>query len=93
MACSNYPECKNTKPILQKTGMKCPKCGEGDVIVRKTKRGKIFYGCSSYPKCDFVSWNKPTGELCPQCNSPLAEADKKSKYKTACTNKECKYKK
>ncbi|MGP1487558.1 MAG: type I DNA topoisomerase [Peptoanaerobacter stomatis] len=93
MACSNYPECKNTKPILQKTGMKCPKCSEGDVIVRKTKRGKIFYGCSSYPKCDFVSWNKPTGELCPQCNSPLAEADKKSKYKTACTNKECKYKK
>lgn len=93
MACSNYPECKNTKPILQKTGMKCPKCGEGDVIVRKTKRGKIFYGCSSYPKCDFVSWNKPTGELCPQCNSPLAETDKKSKYKTACTNKECKYKK
>ena len=93
MACSNYPECKNTKPILQKTGMKCPKCGEGDVIVRKTKRGKIFYGCSSYPKCDFVSWNKPTGELCPQCNSPLAEADKKSKYKIACTNKECKYKK
>ncbi|EHL13175.1 DNA topoisomerase I [Peptoanaerobacter stomatis] len=93
MACSNYPECKNTKPILQKTGMKCPKCSEGDVIVRKTKRGKIFYGCSSYPKCDFVSWNKPTGELCPQCNSPLAEADKKSKYKIACTNKECKYKK
>jgi DNA topoisomerase I len=93
MACSNYPECKNTKPILQKTGMKCPKCGEGDVIIRKTKRGKIFYGCSSYPKCDFVSWNKPTGELCPQCNSPLAETDKKSKYKTACTNKECKYKK
>lgn len=93
MACSNYPECKNTKPILQKTGMKCPKCGEGDVIVRKTKRGKIFYGCSSYPKCDFVSWNKPTGELCPQCNSPLAETDKKSKYKITCTNKECKYKK
>ncbi|MGP1411834.1 MAG: type I DNA topoisomerase [Peptoanaerobacter stomatis] len=93
MACSNYPECKNTKPILQKTGVKCPKCSEGDVIIRKTKRGKIFYGCSSYPKCDFVSWNKPTGELCPQCNSPLAEADKKSKYKIACTNKECKYKK
>lgn len=93
MACSNYPECKNTKPILQKTGVKCPKCSEGDVIIRKTKKGKIFYGCSSYPKCDFVSWNKPTGELCPQCNSPLAEADKKSKYKIACTNKECKYKK
>lgn len=93
MACSNYPECKNTKPILQKTGVKCPKCGEGDVIIRKTKRGKIFYGCSSYPKCDFVSWNKPTGELCPQCNSPLAETDKKSKYKITCTNKECKYKK
>ncbi|MGP1567601.1 MAG: type I DNA topoisomerase [Peptoanaerobacter stomatis] len=93
MACSNYPECKNTKPILQKTGVKCPKCSEGDVIIRKTKKGKIFYGCSSYPKCDFVSWNKPTGELCPQCNSPLAETDKKSKYKIACTNKECKYKK
>lgn len=93
MACSNYPQCKTTKPILQKAGMKCPKCGTGDVIIRKTKKGKIFYGCSSYPKCDFVTWNKPTGEICPQCQSPMIEADKKSKHKQKCSNKDCKYKK
>jgi DNA topoisomerase I len=92
LACSNYPECKNAKPILQKLGMKCPKCGDGDIIVRKSKKGKVFYGCSKYPECDFVSWDKPTGNKCPDCDSPLVEADKKSKHKEKCSNKECKYK-
>ncbi len=92
LACSNYPECKNAKPILQKLGMKCPKCGDGDIIVRKSKKGKVFYGCSKYPECDFVSWDKPTGNKCPDCGSPLVEADKKSKHKEKCSNKECKYK-
>ena len=92
LACSNYPECKTTRPILEKVGVKCPKCGEGEVIIRKTKKGKAFYGCSRYPSCDFVAWNKPTGQLCPECKSPLVETDKKSKYKVQCSNKECKYK-
>lgn len=92
LACSNYPECKNAKPILQKLGMKCPKCGDGDIIVRKSKKGKVFYGCSKYPECDFVSWDKPTGNKCPDCGSPLVEADKKTKHKEKCSNKECKYK-
>ncbi len=62
LACSNYPECKNTKPIIQSTGIKCPDCGEGELIQRKTKRGKIFWGCSRYPNCKYATWEKPKGE-------------------------------
>ena len=62
MACKNYPECKNTKPIVSKIGVKCPKCKEGDIIMRKSKKKKVFYGCSNYPDCDFVAWNKPVEE-------------------------------
>lgn len=86
LGCSGYPECKNIKNIEQKTGLKCPKCGVGDVIARKSKKGKMFYGCNKYPDCDFVMWNKPTGELCPTCGQPLAFA---AKGKIACSNKEC----
>ncbi len=59
LGCSRYPECKGIKKIENEIGMKCPKCGEGEVIIKKSKRGKIFYGCNQYPKCDFVSWTKP----------------------------------
>jgi DNA topoisomerase-1 len=66
LGCSNYPKCKNTKPIS--TGIKCPRCKEGELIERKTKkRGRSFYGCSRYPECDFASWDKPVAEPCPQC--------------------------
>ncbi|HEX8973902.1 MAG TPA: type I DNA topoisomerase [Patescibacteria group bacterium] len=88
LGCSNYPECKNIMKIEQKTGLKCPKCGQGDVVARKSKRGKMFYGCNRYPDCDFVMWNKPTGEMCPECGQPLAFA---AKGKIACSNKECKH--
>lgn len=71
IACSGYPDCKFTKPILVKTGAVCPKCGEGDVVKRKSRKGKPFYGCSRYPACDFVSWNPPSGEKCPQCGAAL----------------------
>lgn len=72
IACSNYPECKFTRPILSTIGVKCPKCGEGDIIKRKSKKGgKTFYGCSRYPDCDYVSWNKPAGEKCPECGADL----------------------
>lgn len=90
MACSGYPDCKNTKPIVKKTGVKCPKCGK-DIVKRKSKKGKIFYGCSGYPNCDMVFWDKPTERKCPECGSLLVEKKlKNSKY--SCSNKECKYK-
>ena len=90
LGCSKYPECKNIMRIEQKTGLKCPKCGKGDVVARKSKKGKMFYGCNKYPDCDFVMWNKPTGELCPDCGQPLAFA---AKGKIKCSNKDCKFEK
>ena len=80
VACSNYPECKyiKTEKEMPKEIMDCPKCS-GKIIEKKTRRGKIFYGCNSYPKCDFATWDKPTGELCPNCNSPLIETKEKIK--------------
>jgi DNA topoisomerase-1 len=73
LGCSNYPTCKNTKPISM--GIKCPKCKEGDLIERKTKKGKrTFYGCSKYPNCDFASWDKPVNQHCPSCGSPYIVA-------------------
>jgi len=88
-ACSKFPECKHTESIENKKmelNIKCPKCKEGDVVSRKTKRGKIFYGCNKFPKCDFALWDKPVNEFCPKCDSILVEW-KKNKIK--CSNKEC----
>ncbi|MDD6807310.1 MAG: type I DNA topoisomerase [Oscillospiraceae bacterium] len=70
LACPGYPECKNTKPLIQETGATCPKCG-GNVIQRKSKRGYVFYGCSNYPDCDFSTWDTPTTEKCPECGNSL----------------------
>jgi DNA topoisomerase I len=69
LGCSNYPECKNTKPIT--LGIQCPKCKEGEIVERKTKRKRTFFGCSRYPKCDFASWDKPIARGCPHCDSPF----------------------
>ena len=93
MACKNYPECKNTKPIVSKIGVKCPKCKEGDIIMRKSKKKKIFYGCSNYPDCDFVAWKKPVEEPCEVCGSYMYEKYSKSGTKIVCSNKECKHEK
>lgn len=90
MACKNYPDCKNTKPLVNKVGVKCPKCKEGDIILRKSKKGKAFYGCSNYPECDFISWYKPTGETCKECGSYMIEKRTKNETKEVCSNKECK---
>jgi DNA topoisomerase-1 len=90
LGCTGYPECKNIMKIEQKTGIKCPKCKIGDVIARKSKKGKMFYGCNKYPDCDFVMWNKPTGEMCPMCSQPLAFA---AKGKIKCPNKDCGFEK
>ena len=89
MACKNYPECKTTRPIVNKIGVTCPKCHKGDIILRKSKKGKAFYGCSNYPECDFVAWNKPTGEICDVCGSYKVEKITKSETKVVCSNKEC----
>ncbi|MDD3887475.1 MAG: type I DNA topoisomerase [Patescibacteria group bacterium] len=86
LACSKYPECKTTKPIEKTTGVKCPKCGKGDIIEKRSKRGKTFFACNQYPKCKNAYWSKPTGEKCPKCQSLLIYAtDKKIK----CSSKEC----
>ncbi|HEX3871727.1 MAG TPA: type I DNA topoisomerase, partial [Pirellulales bacterium] len=69
LACTGFPECRNARPLLIKTGVKCPQCHEGDVVEKRTRKGRqrIFYGCSRYPECDFTSWDKPTGDRCPEC--------------------------
>jgi DNA topoisomerase-1 len=87
MGCSNYPNCKNIKKIENKLGIICPKCVEGDIVERRSKRGKNFYGCSRYPECDFALWQKPTGARCPKCNSLMVFAPKGEEK---CSNKECK---
>ena len=92
VACSNYPECKNTHPIIKDIGVKCPSCG-GKIVEKKSKRGRLFYGCSNYPKCTLTTWNKPTGELCPECNAPLVWYNtKKLGDYIKCSAKGCKYK-
>lgn len=90
IACKNYPECKNTRPILNKIGVKCPKCEKGDILLRKSKKGRNFYGCSLYPECDFISWDKPTDIKCELCNSYMLEKTTKTKTKLVCSNEECK---
>ena len=91
IACSGYPECTNIKKIVNKIGVKCPKC-DGDVIKRTTKRKRIFYGCSKYPECDFVSWDEPLNEKCPMGGEVLFTKNTKSP-KIYCANKECGYEK
>lgn len=91
LACTGYPECKNTKPIVKSTGVKCPKCGKDIIEKRGRKTGKVFYGCSGYPECDLVLWDMPTGGICPDCGSMLVKT--KGKNGTVkCSNPECKYK-
>ncbi|MFA7744855.1 type I DNA topoisomerase [Salinicoccus roseus] len=86
MACSNFPDCRNTKAIVKTIGVKCPKCNEGDVVERKSKKNRIFYGCDRYPECDFISWDRPIGRDCPKCEHYLVETKKGKKAKVKCTN-------
>lgn len=91
LACPGYPECKNTKPIVEELDVKCPKCG-GKVLIKKSKKGRKFYGCSNYPECDFVSWFEPVEEKCPSCNSYMVKKFSKSKGDyLQCANDECKH--
>ena len=90
LQCTN-DECKHRKRLLVTTGVKCPKCGQGDVIQRKSKYGKIFYGCSKYPDCDFVSWNEPVAKKCPDCGAYLVKKITKKEAKLVCSNNACSY--
>lgn len=93
LACPGYPECKNTKPIIEKLDVKCPKCG-GDILLRRSKKGKKFFGCSNYPKCDFVSWFEPTNEKCDKCGAYMVKKySKKNGEFLECSNSECKNRK
>ena len=76
LACSNYPECKNTKAIQKELGVTCPKCNVGQMVEKKSKRGKAFFSCDQYPKCEHAVWTKPTGQLCPECKQLLLFAAK-----------------
>ena len=91
MECTNT-DCKNRKRVVISTGVKCPKCG-GEIVQRKSKYGKIFYGCNKYPDCDFVLWNEPTGDVCPDCSSLLVKKVLKKGTFIECSSKTCKYSK
>ncbi|MBS4539835.1 type I DNA topoisomerase [Clostridium sp. D2Q-11] len=90
LACPGYPECKNTKPILNKLDIPCPKCKDGEIIERRSKKGRKFYGCTNYPECDFVSWDMPINESCPDCGSILVKKNSKKGNYIKCS--ECDYK-
>lgn len=92
MECTNE-ECRNRKPYRKSTGVTCPKCGQGTIVERKSKRGTVFYGCDKYPDCDFVLWNEPTGEVCPTCGALLVKKILKKGNVIACSNLKCGYKK
>ncbi|MEG2199270.1 MAG: topoisomerase DNA-binding C4 zinc finger domain-containing protein, partial [Anaerovorax sp.] len=90
LACSGYPDCKNTKARVHKINVKCVKCGK-DMVARKSKKGRVFYGCSGYPDCDQIYWNKPTELKCPKCGGVMLEKPTKT-TKLMCANTECGYK-
>ncbi len=91
LACPNYPDCNETKPFLHKIGVKCPQCKDGDVIERRSRKGRLFYGCSNFPQCRFISWNRPVGKNCPQCESILVCRKSKKGDRIVCSNRDCKY--
>jgi DNA topoisomerase-1 len=84
LACPGFPECKNTKPYFEKIGVSCPKCGK-DIVLKRTKKGRIFYGCIDNPNCDFMSWQRPAAKKCPKCGGVMYAKNNK----LACGNPEC----
>ncbi len=92
LACPGFPQCRNTKAIVESTGIGCPQCS-GELIGRKTKRGRKFYGCSKYPECNFVSWDEPVAEKCPDCGGLMVKKQTKKGLEYKCINESCGYKK
>jgi DNA topoisomerase-1 len=90
MACSNFPDCRNTKAIVKDIGVKCPSCKEGNIVERKSKKRRIFYGCDRYPECEFISWDKPIARPCPKCGKMLVEKKSKKGVHVECSS--CNYK-
>ncbi|AIQ24731.1 DNA topoisomerase I [Paenibacillus odorifer] len=86
LACSGFPDCRNTKPIIKDIGVTCPKCNEGKVVERRSKKGRVFYGCDQYPGCDFVSWDRPSTKPCPSCGAWMIEKRNKQGTKLQCTS-------
>ncbi|MCG7407505.1 type I DNA topoisomerase [Paenibacillus sp. ACRRX] len=85
LACSGFPDCRNTRPIIKDTGVGCPKCKDGKLVERRSKKGRIFYGCDQYPTCDYVMWDKPSTKPCPSCSSLMIEKRSKQGTKLQCT--------
>ncbi|MCF6466324.1 type I DNA topoisomerase [Clostridium sp. Cult2] len=90
LACPGYPECKNTKPILDELDVPCPECG-GNIVRRRSKKGRMFYGCSNFPDCTFVSWDEPIKEKCPDCGGPMVKRKTKKGILKKCMDKNCNY--
>ena len=86
LACPGFPECRNTKPYFEKIGVACPKCGK-DIVIKKTKKGRRYYGCLGNPECDFMTWQKPAGINCSECGSAMVERGNK----LVCSNETCGY--
>lgn len=86
LACPGFPECRNTKPYFEKIGVKCPKCG-GEIVIKKTQKGRRYYGCENYPECDVMTWQKPSKEICPKCGNMLLEKGNK----LVCADSVCGY--
>lgn len=86
LACPGFPECRNTKPYYEKIGVKCPKCG-GEIVIKKTQKGRRYYGCENNPDCDVMTWQKPSGEICPKCGNMMLEKGSK----LACADNSCGY--
>ena len=84
LACPGFPECRNTKTYFEKTGVACPKCG-GDIVIKKTQKGRRYYGCTNYPECDFMTWAKPSDKRCPKCGDVLVHKGSK----LVCLNETC----
>lgn len=90
LACPNFPKCKNTKPITDPVGIACPKCKKGHIVRRKSKRGRVFYGCDRYPECDLALWNEPVDQFCKECGSIMVKKKTRQRgEEIICSNKEC----
>ena len=89
LACPNYPKCKNIKNIVEPVGI-CPRCGK-DIVKKKTRNGKVFFGCSNYPECDFMSWELPAPQFCPVCRNVMRIIVKDNQKQYVCINKNCNY--
>jgi DNA topoisomerase-1 len=90
LACPGFPDCRNAKPLFEEAGVHCPLCNDGNVVIKKSKKGRKYFGCDKYPECDFISWNLPTNEKCPDCGEYLIEKGRKKRI-LACSSDTCTY--